>query len=174
EGNFSDNNITAVSLKKPFDKHNRLTLFDLSCNKITYLNLGLILKKCPNLKKLNLENNKTLDDINITPDPTQTTSMPVINLRNTKLKQHDQDTLIEKYIVSTERNFYNDNLHISLAGAVLGFLSMEIAITPFLFLSNNFHIIPFGSAIAIHYAINKNLRTNAVKKIKDEKLHFDD
>src|SRR5690606_7901061 len=52
EGNFSDNNITAVSLKKPFDKHNRLTLFDLSCNKITYLNLGLILKKCPNLKKL--------------------------------------------------------------------------------------------------------------------------
>src|SRR5690606_8271203 len=43
EGNFSNNNITTVSLKKPFDKHDRLTLFDLSSNKITYLNLGLIL-----------------------------------------------------------------------------------------------------------------------------------
>src|SRR5690606_6039034 len=148
--------------------------FDLSSNKITYLNLGLILNKCPNLKKLNLENNKTLDDINITTDPTQTTSMPVINLRNTKLKRHDQDKLIEKYIVSTERHFYNDNLHISLAGAVLGFLSMEITIIPFLLLSNILQIIPIGTAVAIHYAINKNLRTNAVKKIKDEKLYFDD
>ena len=174
----TNTNMTTVSLEKEFKKHNYLRKLDLSNNVLTHFNIGKLLRKCVELKHINLEQNITLQDIswqnNDHPLP-KYQLYPSVNLKKTALTLKSKELLYNRYIA--HHNNQSNNLD-TIAFSVLGTLLLEGMILnacKYLigieFSSDLCGWLMLGSSIIPGYLVKKKLSEKTKKRVHEKLIY---